>query len=557
MENLTTLQALAARISADAITASQPDPQYVAYLEEGNDIGGIDVAFLVKTAEVALGTPRVEVVEVVQELDGTLFVNPDSSTEELHDRPPLRLNAIVHDPQGGSFPVTVIANHLRSLGSANSESAGSNGWPTAGARVRAKRQAQAEDLANLIQGRQVDDSSEHIIVLGDFNAFEVNDGLGHSMGTITGEPAPDAETAVPGDGVDLVEPNLDNLFDSPPPAERYSYVFDGNAQNLDHILINAALDADTLAHRAEHARINADFPETTRNDSTNALRLSDHDPLVAYFSVADFVAADVSIGKAAADAPVTAGSLLSYIVVVGNSGPDPAAEVEWTDTLPTGTTFVSVSEPLGWSCTSPAVGDPGEVACAAGADLPASTSTFFDLVVRIDDDVLPGTVITNTAVVTSATADTDDDDRSAEASVTVGALADLGLLYYTVTPCRVLDTRGGSALGDGGSLVVPVEGACGIPPEARTVAINLTAVEASGNGAVNACGEPGEPVIADVATIARVGRNRANNGVVQLDPSGNVHLWVALDGGGVHALIDVVGYFTEVVPVDEPTPPAE
>ena len=34
---------------------------YVAYLEEGNDIGGIDVGFLVKTAEASAGVARVEV----------------------------------------------------------------------------------------------------------------------------------------------------------------------------------------------------------------------------------------------------------------------------------------------------------------------------------------------------------------------------------------------------------------------------------------------------------------------------------------------------------------
>ena len=61
VENLSTLQTLADRINADAVAAGQPDPQYVAYLQEGNDIGGIDVGFLVKTADVAAGVARVEV----------------------------------------------------------------------------------------------------------------------------------------------------------------------------------------------------------------------------------------------------------------------------------------------------------------------------------------------------------------------------------------------------------------------------------------------------------------------------------------------------------------
>src|SRR5206468_4874257 len=50
MENLTTLQAVATKINNDAVAAMQPNPNYVAYLEEGNDIGGIDVGFLVKTS---------------------------------------------------------------------------------------------------------------------------------------------------------------------------------------------------------------------------------------------------------------------------------------------------------------------------------------------------------------------------------------------------------------------------------------------------------------------------------------------------------------------------
>ena len=48
VENLTTLQALATKINADAVAASQPNPGYQAFLVEGNDVGGIDVGFLVK-----------------------------------------------------------------------------------------------------------------------------------------------------------------------------------------------------------------------------------------------------------------------------------------------------------------------------------------------------------------------------------------------------------------------------------------------------------------------------------------------------------------------------
>ncbi|MCL4807125.1 MAG: Ig-like domain-containing protein, partial [Thermoanaerobaculia bacterium] len=104
VENLSTLQALATRISNDAIAAAQPDPLYQAYLIEGNDVGGIDVGFLVKTS-LAGANPRVQVLSVTQELDGTLFVNPDASTELLNDRPPLMLRAVIHGANGGTHPV--------------------------------------------------------------------------------------------------------------------------------------------------------------------------------------------------------------------------------------------------------------------------------------------------------------------------------------------------------------------------------------------------------------------------------------------------------------------
>jgi uncharacterized repeat protein (TIGR01451 family) len=421
IENLSTLQDLADQINSDAGASS---PEYVAYLVEGNDVGGIDVGFLVKTAEVADGTPRVEVIEVVQELDGTVLVNPDSSTDILNDRPPLRLEAIVHHPGGGSYPVTVIVNHMRSLNNSADESPGANGWPTAGARVRAKRQAQAEDLANLVQSLQTADPAQPIVLIGDFNAFEFNDGLGDSMGVIEGTPSPDNETAVPGDGADLVNPDLDNLADTAPAAERYSFLFDGNAQSLDHVLVNQALIASTDARRVEHPRINADFPEIDRN-AAGTTRLADHDPIVAFFEVAEFATAGLTISKTDLTDPVVAGTTLGYTIEVVNGGPDDAATLEVTDPLPTGTTFVSLTASAGWSCTTPAVGATGTVTCT-NALLANGGSATFNLVVAIDAAVASGTVLSNTATVTTTTSD-DTSDNSATATTTVGVTADYSL----------------------------------------------------------------------------------------------------------------------------------
>ncbi|MCG3190943.1 MAG: hypothetical protein DIJKHBIC_00166 [Thermoanaerobaculia bacterium] len=272
VENLATLKAIATRISADAIAAGVPDPTYAAYLEEGNDPGGIDIGFLVKTVALANQSPRVTIVSVEQIGKNEIFAVDGSL---LNDRPPLVLRAVVALPSGGSFPLTVIANHLRSLNDITD--------PSSGDRVRQKRRAQAEYVAKLVQERQAADAAENIIVLGDLNAYPFNDGLVDVVGTILGRPAGAGQAVLT--SPDLVEPDLTNLLETLPPLERYSYVFDGNAQAIDHILVNEALVAATSHRRLAFARVNADFPEgpVPRADFSRPERLSDHDPAVAYF----------------------------------------------------------------------------------------------------------------------------------------------------------------------------------------------------------------------------------------------------------------------------------
>ena len=272
MENLKTLQAVAARINADAVAAGDPDPGYAAYLEEGNDIGGIDSGFLVKTS-------RVSVVDVTQVGKTATYVNPNNgASDTLNDRPPLVLRAQVQAPVGAPVPVTVIVNHLRSLNGVADETP--DGAGTAGGRVRAKRRAQAEYLAELIQTRQTADPTERIVSVGDYNAFAQSDGLVDLIGTIKGTPT-DSDHVVLA-SADLVEPNLTNLVDLLPPDQGYSYSFDGNIQTLDHVLVNGALMK--RYSRFHYARNDADFPEVYRNDTNRPERLSDHDMPVAYFA---------------------------------------------------------------------------------------------------------------------------------------------------------------------------------------------------------------------------------------------------------------------------------
>jgi hypothetical protein len=283
VEHLTTLQDVAARISSDALAALEPDPEYDAYLMEGNDVGGIDVGFLVKTAPISGSTPRVEAVAIMQEGGSTTWTDPSDNTSRLlNDRPPLVLEAIVHFADGRTYPITVIAVHQRSFNGIDDPSP--DGFVTSAERVQQKRREQSKFLAGLIEARQVADSEERIVVVGDFNAFEFNDGYVDVMGLISGSPLPDDRTVVTGDDVDLIGSDLTVLTDTVPAADRYSYTFDGCAQSLDHAVANAPLLGTAVA-RIEHARIGADFPEIARVNTTTPIRLSDHDPLVLYLAL--------------------------------------------------------------------------------------------------------------------------------------------------------------------------------------------------------------------------------------------------------------------------------
>ncbi len=288
IENLPTLQAIAARLSADAVAAAQPDPQYQAYLVEGSDPMGLDVGLLVKTAALG-GAPRVYVYGVNQRLAASTF-SYQATPFTTFDQPPLELVAAVKLADGGAFPLTVIVTQLVARDGIADATAYLGA--TYGHWVRARRQAQAVEIANYVQGLQAADATRRVAIVGEFEAFEFNDGYGHPVGVIRGVPVPDNQTATAGDGTDLVNPDLVNLTDAVTAAQRYQYVTGGSAQVMQHVLIDAALVAATTARRVEYPRFNADFPETDRNSSVSATRVADSDPAIAYLRTPASVTVD-------------------------------------------------------------------------------------------------------------------------------------------------------------------------------------------------------------------------------------------------------------------------
>ena len=119
--------------------------------------------------------------------------------------------------------------------------------------------------------------------------------------------------------------------------------------------------------------------------------------------------------------------------------------------------------------------------------------------------------------------------------------------FYPVTPCRVYDSRvAGGPLVSGTTRVVPtVATACGLPAWAHSVALNLTAVAASGIG-VFTLFPAGNPLPSTTTLDFRAGQTRANNAVMRLGPAGELAVRTTIPGapgGTVHLVVDVTGYF--------------
>jgi metallopeptidase family M12-like protein/IPT/TIG domain-containing protein len=123
------------------------------------------------------------------------------------------------------------------------------------------------------------------------------------------------------------------------------------------------------------------------------------------------------------------------------------------------------------------------------------------------------------------------------------------LSFYTLTPCRVVDTRnpngplGGPALSGGTQRTFTLTGHCGIPSGARSVSANITITGALSGGYLSAY--PGNGIPLGTTTLNfSVNQTRTNNAVLELAPDGTGTVGVQNGGvGAVQVIIDVNGYF--------------
>lgn len=243
----------------DAIQANNgPAYQFAEISPENNKDGGapganIRVGFLYQPSRVSLaaGIGKGNATKAVAvTADGSLSYNPGRIA------PGDEAFASSRKPLAAEFEfngerVVVIANHFNSKGG-DLKPFGS--IQPAARSSEVQRAKQAALVNGFVKELISKDPEVNVAVLGDFNDFQFS----RTLNIVAGN-------------------ELDNLVDKLPENQRYSYIYDGNSQTLDHILVSKNL-SDTAAIEVVH--VNADF-ETADG------RVSDHDPLLAQLSVGE------------------------------------------------------------------------------------------------------------------------------------------------------------------------------------------------------------------------------------------------------------------------------
>lgn len=164
----------------------------------------------------------------------------------LYDRPPLMLDVEVSGEWGAPYRLHLFSNHWKSK--AGDEQVN-----------LVRRVAQARHGAELVQEILDESPDAHVVILGDLNDYYVSEPLQILRSEIW--------------------PPLTHAYELLPALDRYTYIFNGGSQVLDHMLVSEAM-LPALAE-VHPLHINADFaaPESVLVD--DALHhASDHDPIV-------------------------------------------------------------------------------------------------------------------------------------------------------------------------------------------------------------------------------------------------------------------------------------
>ncbi|GIV75695.1 MAG: hypothetical protein KatS3mg050_0089 [Litorilinea sp.] len=163
----------------------------------------------------------------------------------LFSRPPLVVHLAIHGQWPEPYELYVINNHWKSKAGDETLNAA---W----------RLEQARHVARLVQEITADEPGARVVVLGDLNDYY--------------DSAP----------VRLVQaesrPSLVHAYDFLPRQDRYTYIYNGASQVLDHILISPSLLEDFAGIQVIH--MNADYPTPAQERPDDLRHVSDHDPVL-------------------------------------------------------------------------------------------------------------------------------------------------------------------------------------------------------------------------------------------------------------------------------------
>jgi uncharacterized repeat protein (TIGR01451 family) len=167
---------------------------------------------------------------------------------------------------------------------------------------------------------------------------------------------------------------------------------------------------------------------------TNDPNLSNNTAMVLTI-VGAATTSDLSVTNTATPNPVQAGNNITYTVVVASNGPSAASTVAFTETIPANTTLVSAtatSGTSGWTCAV------GSISCTIPT-FAVGSSTTFTVIVNVNAATASGTVISDTATLSSTTTDSDPSNNVAIATVVVATSGQADLAVgMTGTPNPVL-----------------------------------------------------------------------------------------------------------------------
>ena len=191
------------------------------------------------------------------------------------------------------------------------------------------------------------------------------------------------------------------------------------------VAVNTAVASGTVITDIDNATAGNNDPNLTNNSAT------------VQTTVGLSATADLSITNTATPNPVIAGNNLTYTVVVKNNGAAAATTVAFSEAIPANTTFVSAtpSPATGWTC-----GVAGGTLTCSNPTVLSGASTTFTIVMTVNAATASGTVIKDTANVSSATTDPNPNNNSATASVVVASAGQADLsVTSSATPNPVTD----------------------------------------------------------------------------------------------------------------------